>query len=94
VAWLTIFQGRDDTAALSREVDTAVASGAYDKLAPRPHLTLARRVDDALLDDVRAAADELSTTWFVERAVLYRSHSGPGSAQYEEVSSFPLASGD
>jgi 2'-5' RNA ligase len=90
VAWLTIFQGRDDIARLSRTMDEALASGAYDKRPPRPHLTLARRVDERLLDDVHAAADELSTRWFVDRAVLYRSHSGPGSALYEELRSFPF----
>jgi 2'-5' RNA ligase len=90
VAWLTIVEGHHQAALLSREVDQALASGTYEKMSPRPHLTLARKVDEVLLADVRDAAASLHRQWLVDRIVLYRSHTGPGSAQYEELSSFAL----
>lgn len=86
VAWLTVADGRAEAARLSLAVDAAIEARAYEAYAPRPHLTLARRVDDGLLDDVAAAAAELRTGWLVDRAVLYRSHAGPGSADYEALS--------
>jgi RNA 2',3'-cyclic 3'-phosphodiesterase len=89
VAWLTIGRGRDQMSSLSRDVDELLESHAYEGRPPRPHLTVARRVDEALLADLRAAADNLRVEFSVEALVLYRSHMGP-RGRYEELSRHAL----
>jgi 2'-5' RNA ligase len=91
VAWLEVDDGRTEAVRLSLAVDAALESRAYEARPPRPHLTLARRVSDALLGDVAAAAADLRTAWRVDRAVLYRSYTGPGSADYEALSTHLLS---
>lgn len=91
VAWLRLAAGHDALAEIALELDTALGSGIYGSAAPpRPHVTLARRVDGALLDDLRAASPALATRWPVERLVLYRSHTVSAGSRYEELSTFPL----
>jgi 2'-5' RNA ligase len=91
VAWLRLRDGHDELARLSLEVDEALASATYgEDFRPRPHVTLARRVDRAFLDHLHAAAPELTTRWRVERLVLYRSHTSSAGSRYEELAEYPL----
>jgi 2'-5' RNA ligase len=91
VAWLSISAGRHDLAHLSRDLDTAIGSEVYASMAPRPHLTVVRRVDQALLDDLRRAADGgARAEWRVDEVVLFRSHTGPQGSLYEPLATFGL----
>jgi len=91
VAWLRLGAGFAETAALSLAVDDALGSATYDdRHRPRPHLTVARKVDQAVLDSLSAVAPELHLSWTVDRIVLFRSHTGTGGASYEELNSFDL----
>lgn len=91
VAWLRLAGGREQLEELAWAVDREVGSGTYTAAAPpRPHVTVARRIDESLLDDLRATARDLRVPWRVERIVLYRSHTGPRGSVYEELSSAQL----
>ena len=90
VAWLQLARGREDAAQLALSLDDALGARSYERRPPRPHLTLARRVTRPLLEEVHRVDTALRTAFELDRAVLFRSHSGPGSAEYEELSSFPL----
>lgn len=90
VAWLQLDEGREESAQLARALDAALDAHNYDARAPKPHVTLARRVTRPLLDDVRRHDLDLRSSWLVDRAVLFRSHTGPGSAEYEELAAFPF----
>ena len=85
VAWLGLASGREALARLSLELDRAIGSGVYATLAPRPHLTVARRVDQALLDDLRLTAVRVRLEWLIDAVVLFRSHTGPQGSRYEEL---------
>jgi 2'-5' RNA ligase len=59
-----------------------------ERLQPRPHLTVARRVDESTI----AALSDWALTrprfaWHVDRLVLLRSHMGPAGSRYEELAS-------
>jgi 2'-5' RNA ligase len=88
VAWLQLDQGRDEAARLARALDDALEARNYAARAPKPHVTLARRVSRPLLDDVHRHDLDLRSTWTVDRAVLFRSHTRPRSAEYEALRSF------
>jgi 2'-5' RNA ligase len=88
VAWLQLEDGREEAARLARALDDALEAHNYAARAPKPHVTLARRVTKPLLDDVHRIDTRLRARWRVERVVLFRSHTGPGSAAYEELSAF------
>ena len=91
VAWLRLADGRHEVAQLSIDVDDALASGTYDaRHAPRPHLTVARRVDEQALSDLQRSTEGLRVSWVVDRIVLFRSHTGPGGSRYEALSSSKL----
>ena len=91
VAWLRLTVGRERLDEMARAVDREIGSGLYTAATPpRPHVTVARRVDDALLDDLRAVAGALRVQWRAERIVLYRSHTGPRGSVYEELTSAQL----
>ena len=91
VAWLRLAEGGHQTAQLSLDVDEAVGSHAYDaEHAPHPHLTVARKVTNSALADLRVAAPRTSQSWAVDRIVLFRSHTGPGGSRYQELTSAPL----
>jgi RNA 2',3'-cyclic 3'-phosphodiesterase len=90
VAWLRLAAGDRQVAALARAVDDALGSGAYAERQPMAHVTVARRVDRRLIDDLRAASSAIDVSWQVERVVLYRSHTGPAGARYEELASAGL----
>jgi 2'-5' RNA ligase len=85
VAWMRIAEGTRELAGLSVELDRLVGSNTYARGAPRPHITVARRVDAALLDDLRQYAEAIRLGWVIERIVLYRSHGDPGGSRYEEL---------
>jgi 2'-5' RNA ligase len=94
VAWLRLAGGRQQVEELARAVDREIGSGLYTAAnPPRPHVTVARRVDEALLDDLRAISPDLLVSWRVERIVLYRSHTGPRGSVYEELTSAQLRQG-
>jgi RNA 2',3'-cyclic 3'-phosphodiesterase len=86
VAWLRVADGYEPASRLSRELDDAMASRAFRRIGPRPHLTLARKVTEDLLEDVRRTAPELRLGWTVDNIVLFRSHTDPGGGRYEELS--------
>jgi RNA 2',3'-cyclic 3'-phosphodiesterase len=85
VAWLTVNTGRRQLAELALDLDRVIGSGAYRGAAPRPHVTVARRIDQALLDDLRTTALHVRVDWPVDRIVLMRSHSDPGGSRYESL---------
>ncbi len=58
---------------------------------PHPHLTLARGIDRATLDDVRSTVRGLTLRWIADRIVLFRSYTEPAGSIYEELAAFDLA---
>jgi RNA 2',3'-cyclic 3'-phosphodiesterase len=91
VAWLRLAAGDRQVATLARAVDDALGSGAHTERQPMPHVTVARRVERKLIDDLRAASSRIDVSWQVERVVLYRSHTGPAGARYEALAAAHLA---
>ena len=91
VAWVTVADGRLELAELARIVDEELEAAAYGQRRPLPHITVARRVDRALLDDLRRDAARLGIEWRVDRVVLFRSHTGPSGSSYEELAAAPLS---
>jgi 2'-5' RNA ligase len=87
VAWLTLEDGYRATVALSLDVDDAIASHTYDaRRRPRPHLTVARAVDEPALAALRDFAPSLRLEWRTSELVLYRSFTGAGGSRYEALS--------
>lgn len=93
VAWLRVAEGYDQAARLALALDAAIGANAFAKVPPRPHLTLARGVTEALLADLRSGQPASHLGWPVDNLVLFRSHSAPGGSRYEELSRHPLAAG-
>lgn len=91
VAWLTVGEGAERVAALSLELDEAMATRAFERRPPRPHLTLARKVTDDLLADVRDLAPHLDLGWQVDNVALFRSYTDRHGSRYEELARYPLA---
>lgn len=85
VAWLQVEQGGQELRELSLALDRLIGSNAYAGRPPRPHITVARRIDDGLLADLRALAPTVRVGWLVDRIVLLRSHSDPGGSRYEAL---------
>lgn len=91
VCWLRLADGGHETAQLALDLDEALGSATYDAAhPPHPHLTLARGVDQATLDDVRATARGLMLRWTADRLVLFRSYTDPHGSIYEELAGYPL----
>jgi 2'-5' RNA ligase len=90
VAWLVLDDRQRRLRNLARELDWRVGSKVYANSRPRPHVTVARRIDEQLLADLHAAADGLQATWTFDRVVLYRSFSEPGGSRYEVLAEQPL----
>lgn len=91
VAWLRLADGGHEVAHLSLDIDEAIGSHTFDAThAPRPHLTVARRVSEAALVDLGTVADAIRLTWKVDQVVLFRSHTDPGGSRYEKVASVDL----
>ena len=94
VAWLRIAEGGHQIAQLSLDLDNGIGSHTFDeKHAPRPHLTVARRVSDAALADVRTVAAQMTLGWTVDQLVLFRSHTNPSGSVYESLTNANLAQG-
>ena len=83
VAWLGLDDRQRRLRNLARELDWRVGSNVYANSRPRPHVTIARRIDESLLADLHAIADELHASWTFDRVALYRSHADPGGSRYE-----------
>lgn len=90
VAWLRLAAGAPEASRLSRAIDDAIGSAIYATADPHPHLTLARRVDEPLLAELRRTAPALEQSWTVHRVVLLRSYTDPGGSRYEELRSVEL----
>ena len=91
VCWLRLVEGGRETSQLALDLDVALGSGTYDaRHPPHPHLTLARGVDQATLDDVKSTSRGLDLRWTADRIVLFRSYTEPQGSRYEELASFPL----
>jgi 2'-5' RNA ligase len=92
VAWLTLAGGGRETIDLSLDIDAALESRTYDaRRRQRPHLTVARNVDQAALQALSELAPRLALHWQQTRIVLFRSHTGPSGSRYEELTSHNLS---
>ena len=85
VAWLRLTDRRRHLRNLARELDWRFETNIFKTGRPRPHVTVARRIDEAFLDALRDCADELRLRWRFDRVVLYRSHGEPGGSRYEAL---------
>jgi 2'-5' RNA ligase len=91
VCWLRLVEGGRETAQLALDLDATLGSATYDAShPPHPHLTLARGINQAVLDDVRRTARDLDLRWKVDRIVLFRSFTDPRGSRYKELHSQPL----
>lgn len=91
VCWLRLADGGHETAQIALDLDAEIGTPTYDaKHQPHPHLTLARDIDRATLDDVTATAADLTVRWTSDRLVLFRSYTEPGGSIYEELATYPL----
>lgn len=91
VCWLRLAEGGRETSQLALDLDADLGSATYDAThPPHPHLTLARGIDRAALDDVRSTARGLTLRWVADRLVLFRSHTDPAGSVYEELAEFAL----
>jgi 2'-5' RNA ligase len=95
VAWLRLGRGAHEVADISLELDRAIGGGAYDgRRAPRPHLTVARRANEAVIAALQEWAQQRQPfAWRVDRLVLYRSHLGPRGSRYEQLAVSQLTGG-
>lgn len=91
VCWLRLVDGGRETSQLALDLDEALCSATYDAdHPPHPHLTLARGVDKAALEDMVSTSRGLNLRWTADRIVLFRSYTDPRGSRYEELASFPL----
>src|SRR5262245_41451850 len=94
VCWLRLAKGGHEVAQLSIDLDSAVGSNTYNaNTGPRPHLTVARHVSAATLEDLRQLSTQIALGWTVDHITLFRSHTDPGGSRYEELASATLANG-
>ena len=87
VAWLRIEQGSRELSAAALDLDGTMGALSYgERLQPRPHLTVARRVDEPTIAALGEwASSRPAFTWRVDRVVLFRSYLGPKGSRYEEL---------
>lgn len=83
VAWLGLDDRQRRLRNLARELDWLAGTNRYVNGRPRPHITVARRIDERLLADLHDAADGLHASWTFDRVILFRSHADPGGSRYE-----------
>ena len=87
--WVDLSTGRREVAELSAAA--ARALGMPQARPPHPHVTITREIPGADADRVTSAlAAVAERSWRVDRAVLYRSHLGPGGSRYEPLADLPL----
>ncbi len=81
VCWLRLAKGGRETSQLALHLDADLGSATYDPThPPHPHLTLARGIDRATLEDVRSTARGLTLRWTADRIVLFRSYTEPAGS--------------
>lgn len=91
VAWLTLGDGFREMADLALETDAAIGAHTYDdRHRPRPHLTVARAINQPALASLRELAPGLRLEWRTSTVVLFRSHLGPTGSRYEPLSTIKL----
>lgn len=90
VAWLGLDDRQRHLRNLARELDWSVGTNLYANRRPRPHITVARRIDERLLADLHEVADGLHASWTFDRVILFRSHADPGGSRYEVLAEQPL----
>jgi 2'-5' RNA ligase len=91
VAWLRLSDGGHQIAQLSIALDNAIGRHTFDERhPPRPHLTVARRVSEAALNDFQTLASQVTFGWTVDRLVVLRSLTDPAGSIYEPLASFDL----
>lgn len=97
VAWLPMVEGAGVAIGLGDTLRVSLVGemgqdGSDPRRAPSAHVTVARRVDGALLAALRTARlGVVGAGWQVDRVTLFRSHLGPGGSRYESVAEAPLA---
>lgn len=95
-AWLGIDAGASTVRALADAIATGAAAilgpdGPTPRRAPAPHLTVARKASQVLIDDLAAeAGGPVHVGWTAARIVLVRSHLDPDRARYALVAAAPL----
>jgi 2'-5' RNA ligase len=91
VAWLRLAEGGHRVAQLSLDLDNTIGSHTFDERhAPRPHLTVARGISEAALNDLRGVAARITLGWTVGQLVLFRSHTDPKGSRYELLAASSL----
>ncbi len=96
VAWLRIGPGGAQVASMARclldDADVEVPPPGRQGGAPAPHVTVARRVDRALIDALGSRSlGDVAAEWLADRVVLYRSHTGTlAGSSYEPLAEVRL----
>lgn len=96
VAWLPMVEGAGVVIGLADSLRVSLAAaldqdGSDARRAQSAHVTVARRVDGALLAALRTARlGVVGTGWQVDRVTLFCSHLGPGGSRYEALAEAPL----
>jgi RNA 2',3'-cyclic 3'-phosphodiesterase len=91
VAWLGLTDGAgalsEAAALLAAGCPPDVTEGGRPpKRTPSAHLTVARRVDERVIEALREQTHgPIGTGWEVDRMALLRSHLGPAGARYETL---------
>lgn len=90
VAWLGLSTGAGQLIsiadALAKQCPPTISLGAPPKRTASAHLTVARAVDEALIDDLRTQRHgRLGIEWQIDRINLVRSHLAPSGASYETM---------
>ena len=87
VAWIGLSEGVEALRRLAAELHPRVFGRSAKPPRPlTPHLTVARRAEDDLVERIDATlASAPPVTWTADRLVLYRSHIGIGPPLHEEL---------
>ena len=89
VAWLQVVDRRQLVTHLAQALDERLPSLRHGQINP-VHLTVARAADEALLKDLRQSGPAAGVGWTVDRIALWRSHTRPRGAFYEELAAATL----
>jgi 2'-5' RNA ligase len=98
VAWLAVGSGAGHVLGLADDLAArcpdGLTTGPPPRRTPSAHLTVARRADASLIDDLASqGSGPVTATWRSAHLALVRSHLGPGGARYERLHEAPLAEG-
>ena len=103
VAWLTVGRGQTEVAALSDDLQRALARWVRPTregppggrpAGERAHVTVARRASSDLIRELSTVRADPPIAWIADRVVLFRSHLGRPGARYVPVSEVRLAGRD